>query len=147
MRSSSPWPTLSSWTCTPSSSTGRTWSRSRNPLAEPLIRQALEDVGYEVKASGHVLGVSEMGISFSLVGRQGDELSALDLLRSETAVDVESMILLHGKIIDAKPSKAVVVAIPKFTDKARAFVNTQDIMGFEGKGVGEILGPLKEALR
>ena len=118
----------------------------REIFTEPFIKQALEEAGFEVEAPGYIIGASGLTLSFNLVARRNGELVVLDLLRSQPAVDVESVIFSYGKIIDARPSKAVMIAVPRFTDRARSFVETHSIIGLEGEGPAEIIDRLRKIM-
>jgi hypothetical protein len=115
----------------------------RSHLSGPLIAGILEANGFEVSMPGvYVAGTSQA--EFSMLAHKGGRAVAIDISLSEGEVDVDPLLQLYVKLMEAKPDMAIFGAIPRLSLKARKVAAKHDILVSEGKTPQDVASGILE---
>lgn len=77
-----------------------------------------EKSGFEVTAPMKMPGLSGVEYTFDLSAKKDDVQIALDLVSAEIEVGPQDVVAFFAKVYDAKPSKAILVAMPQLNREA-----------------------------
>jgi hypothetical protein len=77
-----------------------------------------EKSGFKVTSPIKMPGLSGVEYTFDLGAKKDDEQIVLDMVSAEIEVGSQDVIAFFGKVYDAKPSKALLVAFPKLNREA-----------------------------
>ncbi len=103
----------------------------RSNLSVPIIASILEASGFEVSIPGIFVGGTREA-QFSMLAHKKGQAIAIDVSHSEAEVDVEPVLALYVKLMEAKPDMAIFGAIPRLSHRARNVASMYGIEVSEG---------------
>ena len=112
----------------------KTFEEIRSQIGIPAIAKVLQKEGFEVEMPGTITGAVGQ---FSIVARKAQRVAVIDVDSSEVEVDVEPVLELFVKFLDAKPDITIFGAIPRLSARAR------DVAAMHGIKVAEGSTPAK----
>ncbi|MGA2972691.1 MAG: hypothetical protein ABSE39_08740 [Candidatus Bathyarchaeia archaeon] len=119
----------------------KTLAEIRSQVGLPAIAKVLQNDGFEVSMPGTISG----GVGqFSMVARKQQKTIAIDVGSSEVEVDVEPVLELFVKLLEAKPDTAVFGAMPRLSGRARDVATMHGIKVAEGVTPGEVARKILE---
>jgi hypothetical protein len=110
---------------------------TRRFLGVHALTAILRESGFEVKSPG-VMGGQTKEVVFSLVAYKGAKAIAIDLVHSESEVDVQPVLELYVKTLETKTDLAIFGAIPGLHKTARDVAALHNIMTVEGATPNEV---------
>ncbi|MGQ9759259.1 MAG: TackOD1 domain-containing metal-binding protein [Candidatus Methanomethylicaceae archaeon] len=119
---------------------------SREHLAIKPIVDALKEAEYIVNAPGSLLGKSGVSHSFDIVGAKSSNIITIDVVVSKEAINEGAIVNLFVKVLDTRPTKAVLVCIPGILESAKKLANLYGITILEGTSISDIVTLLKSML-
>jgi uncharacterized protein YbaR (Trm112 family) len=119
----------------------KTFEEIRSQIGIPAIAKVLQNEGFDVDMPGTIPGAVGQ---FSIVARKGQRTVVIDIGSGEVEVDVEPVLELFIKILEAKPDTAVFGAIPRLSARARDVAGMHGIKIAEGSTPGEVAGKILE---
>jgi len=118
----------------------------RAHLGVDALMEAIASEGYEVRSPG-IVSTPTKEIEFSLIVRRDSKFVAVDISQSEVEVDVEPLLQLYVKMLEASPTKAVFGAVPRLSDRARKLADLHEIAVAEAAKVTELTSKIIEIAR
>ena len=124
-----------------------TYSMSKNLLNEAqrflgvdALTKILTENGYTVKSPGTVVvvGGHSKETVFSLTAQKDSRLIAIDVSQSDTEVEVEPVLELFVKVLEASPSLSIFGAIPVLSKRARDVAVMHSILVAEAPNPSEL---------
>jgi hypothetical protein len=115
-------------------------NEARRFLGVNALAKALTAGGYEVRTPGIISGEAKE-VTFSLIAHKEGKLVAVDVSQSDTEVDVEPVLELYVKILEANPTLSIFGAIPTLSKRARDVATMHSIL------VAEAPNPMQLAER
>jgi len=116
---------------------------SRRFLGVDTLRRVLGEKGFDVKSPGVMAGTSREA-SFSVLVHKETKTIAIDISQSESEVDLEPVLELYVKKLDANPTLVVLAAIPRLSKRASEIAALHNIQVAEGATPVEIAGKVLE---
>jgi hypothetical protein len=120
------------------------YSMTKNALIEArrfmgvnTLVKVLSESGLQVKTPGIVAGPTKE-IVFSLVAQKEAKTIAIDISQADTEVEVEPVLELYVKTLEATPAAAIFGAIPSLSKRARDVAAIHNITPAEGKTPDEM---------
>ena len=123
-----------------------TLEEARAHVGLNTLTEVLASEGFEVKSPGLLAGTAKE-VEFSVVLTKDGKIFAVDISQSESEVDVEPLLQLYVKTLEAKLTKAVLGAVPKLSGRARDMATFQGIAIAEGATVTELSHKIVELLK
>ena len=120
-------------------------NEARRFLGVSALSQILRERGLEVRSPGVMAGPTKE-VVFSLLAMKNGRLIAIDLSQSDTEVDVEPVLELYVKMLEANPTVAIFGALPRLSRRARDVALLHKILVAEGQSPNEIGGKVLEIL-
>lgn len=118
----------------------------QDALLLPILKKTLEESGFRVEMPGSLVGDSGIPQDFTIVARKDDECLVADLVQSDEAVDVTSVLTLSAKLSDVKTKAGMLLTIPSISDRAKAFAISRGLVVIEGKEIKEVAAKLQNFL-
>ncbi len=116
----------------------------------PVFKSGLESLGFGVELPGTVAGSSGMIHNFALSATKDGKTLVVDVVESDKEIEEKEIFAFYAKLMDLKPSKGVLIAIPSLSKRAKDFaasiVSTGVVFCVEGKNPLEALEQLKLTL-
>ncbi len=106
-------------------------NEARRFLGVDALTKTLTENGYQVKTPGIIAGPTKE-IIFSLIAQKDARLVAIDMSQSDTEVEVEPVLELFVKILEANPTMAIFGAIPVLSRRAHDVAAMHNILVAEG---------------
>jgi transposase-like protein len=103
----------------------------RAHIGIPVIAKLLQGNGFEVTIPGIIAGEAK-NAEFSILARRGPKAVAIDVALNDVEVEVEPVLGLYIKLLEAKPDIAVLGALPKLSARAREVASKHGISVAEG---------------
>lgn len=92
----------------------------RTYLVMKPIGLVLEEYGFKVEMPGQIAGRSGGLHRFDAVAtKDSSEVVVIDVIASEKDIDEVPVASMYAKVFDVAPSQAILVAIPRLTEKAK----------------------------
>jgi len=115
-------------------------NEARRFLGVDALTRILTENGYLVKSPGTVLvvGGHSKETVFSLTAQKDTRLIAIDVSQSDTEVEVEPVLELFVKMLEANPTLAIFGAIPVLSRRARDVATMHNILVAEGPNPSEL---------
>ena len=117
----------------------------------PILKSALEELGFKVELPGTIIGSSGMIHNFTLTGNKNGRTVAIDVVESEGEVGEKDLFAAYTKMIDSKSTTGVLVAIPLLSSRAKEFAakafSKGDIALIEANGPAQAVQQLKLRLQ
>ncbi len=82
---------------------------SEGHLINATVAHVLENLGYKVQVDGVIKGLSGVDHKFKVIGFKGDQVIAVDT--SNPSSSREYLMQMAAKVLDARPSKAVLIVL------------------------------------
>ncbi len=109
------------------------------------IGKVLGDFRFNVEMPGQVVGRSGAVHRFDVVATKGAvEVVVMDAIASEKQVDEVSIASFYAKIFDVAPTRAILIAIPSITDKARKLASLYRVSVIEASNTDTASDEVKE---
>jgi len=112
-------------------------SEARRFLGATTLTKILRDNGFEVRTPGVLAGQTKE-VMFSLLASKNTSTIAVDLTQDEVEVDVEPVLELYVKMLEAAPNVAIFGAIPQLSKRARDVAAMHKILVAEGATPTEV---------
>lgn len=129
------------------------YSMSRTSLEEArrflgvhTLTSILKEAGFNVKAPG-VMGGQTKEVVFSLLAYKDSKVIAMDLLHSDSEVDVQPVLELYIKTLETNLTLAVFGAIPRLSKTAKDVASMHNIQTAEGSTPNEVGMKILEIVR
>ena len=103
------------------------------PLAEYLRAE-----GYQVEDLVALRGASGIEHSFDIVATKGKDSLAISIASSPSEVGDDEVVRFFAKVFDARPTRAILVAMPKLSEGALKLAKFYGIETVEGRDAGEV---------
>jgi len=103
----------------------------RRNLTLPQLKQALTRGGFIVQMPGWVSGTSGEPKNFTLIAERNGQLFAVDFLQGDEEVPLADVVSFYAKISDWDPRSSFLIASPRLTAEARAFLRSKHIFFLE----------------
>ena len=110
---------------------------ARRYLGVNVLTDILSQSGFDVKIPGALTGPTRE-VVFSLVASKDGKTVAVDLAQSQLEVEMEPVLELYIKILEASPTVAILGAVPALSKKARDIAALHNILVAEGTSFTEI---------
>lgn len=118
-------------------------NEARRFMGVNALTTALTENGYQVESPGTIAGASKEVI-FSLIAHKDSRLVAIDISQSDTEVEVEPVLDLFVKVLEANPSLAIFGAIPVLSKKALEIAGMHNILVAEGATPADLASKVLE---
>jgi transposase-like protein len=115
----------------------------RSHIGIPAIAKLLEGNGFQLTIPGVIEGEGKQA-QFSIVARKGPKIVAIDVGLNDVEVEVEPVLELYVKLLEAKLDIAVFGAIPRLSATARDVASKHGISVAEGSTPDEIARKILE---
>jgi len=113
-------------------------NEARKSLGISDLTKTLSESGYQVEVPG-VLAVSSKEVLFSLIARKSAKTFAIDLVQSDSEVDVEPVLELYVKLLEATaPILAILAVMPTLSKKGRDVAALHNLTVAEGSTASEV---------
>jgi hypothetical protein len=129
------------------------YSMTKTALAEArrfmgvnTLAKVLTENGLQVKTPGIISGPTKE-IVFSLIAQKDARTIAIDISQADTEVEVEPVLELYVKTLEATPAAAVFGAIPSLSKRARDVAALHNIQAAEGKTPNEMARKVLEIVQ
>ena len=122
----------------------KTLEEIRSQIGIPAIAKVLQKEGFEVDMPGKIEGAVGQ---FSIVARKGPRKIVIDVDSSEVEVEVEPVLELFVKLLEAKPDTSIFGAIPRLSTRARDVAAMHGIKVAEGTTPGEVAQKILEIIK
>jgi len=109
----------------------------RSHIGVPAIAKLLQSNGFELTIPGIIEGGGKQA-QFSIVAQKGPKVVAIDVGTSDAEVEVEPVLELYVKLLEAKLDVAVFGAIPRLSARARDVASKHGISVAEGLTPDEV---------
>ncbi len=120
-------------------------NEARRFMGVDALTKILTENGYEVKTPGIIAGAAKE-VTFSLIAQKETRLIAVDVSQSDTEVEVEPVLELYVKVLEANPTLAIFGAIPMLSRIARDVAAMHSILVAEGANPTELAGKVLEII-
>jgi transposase-like protein len=110
---------------------------ARQLLGVSVLGTVLSSSGFEVKTPGLLVGPNKE-VEFALLTRKNEKTIALDISQSDSEVEVEPVLELYVKILEANPNAAILGVIPRLSKRARDVASLHNILIAEGTNATEL---------
>lgn len=120
-------------------------SEAMKTLTVLTLADMVEKQGWKVKIPGVAKGKSGVDHEFTLTC-QNKETIAVDLVTSETKVDMETALSSYAKFIDILNVEKLFIAMPGLERTAKNFLKANKITYIEGKKIAQINDQVKPLL-
>ncbi len=125
-------------------------SEVKGVVGLPVFKSALEALGFRVELPGTVTGSSGIIHNFALCATSEGKTLVLDVVESDKEIEEKEIFAFYAKLLDVKPSKGVLIAMPSLSQRAKDFaasiLSTGIVFFAEGKNTLEALEQLKVTL-
>jgi hypothetical protein len=113
-------------------------------LIEPL-RNKLKQLGYQIESPGTLLGKSGITHQFDIVCYdQHNKIIALDVVYSNILVNESHLTKHFMATFDTRPSKSIMICVPKVTEVTEKLARQCNITLIEGTGMEDISEKLRK---
>jgi len=112
-------------------------SEARRFLGVNVLTQTLREAGFEVNSPGLIPGTTKETM-FSLLAKKDGRQFAIDLSQSDTEVDVEPVLELYVKLLEANFKAAIFGAVPRLSKRARDVASLHSILIAEAATPSEV---------
>jgi Zn finger protein HypA/HybF involved in hydrogenase expression len=117
---------------------GDALNEARESLGINDLTKTLSENGYEVTVPG-VLTVSSKEVLFSLIAKKNSKVFAIDLVQSDSEVDVEPVLQLYVKLLEeTTPVLAILAVVPTLSKRGREVAALHRLTVVEGSNAFEI---------
>ncbi len=113
---------------------------------ETQIAELFQKFGYEVTTPKVIRGLSGVDHTFDVHASKGGSEIAADLVSATTDIGPESVAGFFAKVFDAKPQRAILIAIPKLNQEAQKLSAMYSIETVSADQVEDILKNLSSLL-
>jgi len=121
----------------------RTWRIS----VRRAVTQMLRDANYSATSPGILRGASGVQYDFDIVASRDHETWVLDISGEEVSPDDSSVPSLFAKILDARPSKATLLAIPGISPQTRKLAEMYNIQVVVGNSTAQLCDAIRLAVK
>ena len=118
---------------------------ARRFLGVNVLAKILSEAGYEVVSPGLLPGTAKE-IVFAAIAKKEDRTFAIDLSQSELEVDVEPILELYVKLLEANITAAIFGAVPKLSKRARDLAALHNIRVAEAPTPSEVGSKILEIM-
>lgn len=115
----------------------------RSHIGIPVIAKLLQSNGFELTIPGIIEGAGKQA-QFSIVAQKGPKVIVIDVGTTDAEVEVEPVLELYVKLLEAKPDVAVFGAIPRLSATARDVASKHGISVAEGSTPDEVARKILE---
>ena len=115
----------------------------RSHIGIPAIAKLLQSNGFELTIPGVIEGGGKTA-QFSIVAQKGPKVIAIDVDMSDADVEVEPVLELYVKLLEAKLAVAVFGAIPRLSTRARDVASKHGISVAEGSTPDDVARKILE---
>jgi hypothetical protein len=102
-----------------------------------VLIKILGENGFQTKVPGIVAGPTKE-VVFSLVASKGARTVAIDLAQSSLEVEIQPVLELYVKVLEASPNVAILGVIPTLSKRARDVAELHKILVAEGSTPNEL---------
>jgi hypothetical protein len=107
-------------------------SEARRFMGVNTLKQVLSDNGILLRSPPIVVGPTKE-VAFSLIVQKDARTVAVDISQSDIEVEVEPILELYVKTLEAAPSAAIFGAVPALSKRARDVASMHNILVAEGE--------------
>lgn len=112
-------------------------------VERPFI-EFLKELGYLVEAPKALVGTSGVDHVFDIVCERNNEQVVIALASDPRGVGPEKVVSFFSKLVDVRPTRAVLVAMPALTPHARRIAGVYSIETLEGATLSQIIEQLRK---
>jgi hypothetical protein len=112
-------------------------NEARQYAGVDILSKVLTENGFDVKVPGVIAGTAKE-VTFSLVASKDSKVIAIDLAQSNLEVEIEAVLELYVKTLEASPTLAILGAIPTLSKRARDIAGMHKISIAEGSTLAEV---------
>lgn len=113
---------------------------------EASISEYLESRGYRIEGPGALRGASGAEHAFDVVAARGGDRLLISIASSDSEVGEGEVVEFFAKVLDVRPAKAVLVAVPRLSEGALRLAEFYGIATAEGRDAGEVVASMAKAL-
>jgi len=131
----------------------QSYSMTKNALDEArrfmgvnTLSQILVENGIQVRTHPVASGPNKE-VMFSIVAQKDTKTIAVDISQSDTEVDVEPILELYVKTLEATPDAAILGAVPTLSKRARDVASLHNILTAEGRSAAEMARKVLEIIQ
>lgn len=131
----------------------QSYSMTKNALSEArrfigvnTLSQILIENGIQVRTTPVVSGPTKE-VVFSLIAQKDTRTIAVDISQGDTEVDVQPILELYVKTLEATPNAAIFGAIPALSKRARDVASLHNILTAEGASPAEMARKVLEIVQ
>lgn len=118
---------------------------ARRFLGVNTLRKIIGERGYEVRTPGIITGPSKETV-FSLLVIKGGKVIAIDISQSDLEVEIEPVLELYVKMLEATPTAAILGATPRLSLRASEVASQHNIAVAEGETAVEVAKKVLEMI-
>jgi hypothetical protein len=118
---------------------------ARRFLGVNTLRRIIGERGYEIRTPGIIAGPSKETV-FSMLVIKGSQVIAIDISQSDLEVDIEPVLELYVKMLEATPSVAILGATPHLSLRASEVASQHNIAVAEGETPAEVAKKVLEMI-
>lgn len=111
---------------------------ARSHLGIPALAKILQEGGFEVATPGVLTSPSGENFEFSIIARKESKVVAVELAQSSSDVEVEPVLEMYVKLMETRPTLAVLGVVPGLSRKGRGVASMHDIQIAEGPNALEV---------
>ncbi|MEM3022668.1 MAG: restriction endonuclease [Candidatus Bathyarchaeia archaeon] len=113
---------------------------------EASMAEYLKSKGYRIEDLSALRGASGAEHEFDLVATRGEGSLVISISSSDSEVGEEEVVEFFAKVLDARPSRAVLVAMPRLSEGAMRLAQLYGIGIAEGRDAGEVMASMARLL-
>jgi hypothetical protein len=106
-------------------------------LGVNMLSKLLVEAGLSVRVPGVMTGAT-MQVTFSIIAERQGKIIAIDVARSSQEVEIQQVLEMYLKTIEASPALAILAAVPCASKRAKEIAGLHNISVVEGATLGEI---------
>jgi len=115
-------------------------------VERPLV-ELLKEMGYSVEAPKILTGRSGADHAFDIVGERHAEQIVISLTSDPDGVAPDAVASFFGRLLDVRPDRSLLVAMPKLTAQARNMAALYKIETLEGKTLSDVMEQMRKTMR
>jgi len=114
--------------------------------ADTRMVELFQELGFKVTAPKTIQGISGMEHTFDLYATKDHDQLVLDSVNAPAEVGPEAVAAFFAKVVDVKPTRAILIITPNLTPAAQKLSAMYKIETITGTQIDEIKKKLKLSL-
>jgi glycosyltransferase involved in cell wall biosynthesis len=102
------------------------------------VAGVLREANYSVRSPGMIRGASGIGYDFDILASRNDEMWVFDVSADDASSDSNIVLSLFAKVLDVKPKKATLLAMPTITPEAGELARMYNIQVLVGNSSAQL---------